>query len=175
MWSDEEHIRSFRMHVHHLDRMLPAGSLKEAAFIGFQNSPPGIWEIAAFQRVEGITRTQLQQALIEERSLLQAWSIRGVPLVFPSEDVAVFLTSLIPQADEKPWIYTDGLRAALTQLDLSFEGLLSWLSACISMLDTAVIVRKEALDQRLASLMEPLLPPSRRALCARPHLSLIHI
>ena len=60
MWSDEEHIRSFRMHAHHLDRMLPAGSLKEAAFIGFQNSPPGIWEIAAFQRVEGITRTQLQ-------------------------------------------------------------------------------------------------------------------
>lgn len=42
MWSDEEHIRSFRMHAHHLDRMLPAGSLKEAAFIGFQNSPPGI-------------------------------------------------------------------------------------------------------------------------------------
>lgn len=125
MWSDEEHIRSFRMHAHHLDRMLPAGSLKEAAFIGFQNSPPGIWEIAAFQRVEGITRTQLQQALIEERSLLQAWSIRGVPLVFPSEAVAVFLTSLIPQADERPWIYTDGLRAALTQLDLSFEELLS--------------------------------------------------
>ena len=168
MWSDEEHIRSFRMHAHHLDRMLPAGSLKEAAFIGFQNSPPGIWEIAAFQRVEGIKRTQLQQALIEERSLLQAWSIRGVPLVFPSEDVAVFLTSLIPQADEKPWIYTDGLRAALTQLDLSFEELLSWLSACISMLDTAVIVRKEALDQRLASLMEPLLPPSRRALWRSP-------
>ena len=40
MWSDEEHIRSFRMHAHHLDRMLPAGSLKEAALIGFQNSPP---------------------------------------------------------------------------------------------------------------------------------------
>ena len=37
MWSDEEHIRSFRMHAHHLDRMLPAGSLKEAAFIGFQD------------------------------------------------------------------------------------------------------------------------------------------
>ena len=74
-----------------------------------------------------------------------------MPLVFPSEAAAVFLTSLIPQADERPWIYTDGLRAALTQLDLSFEELLSWLSACISMLDTTVIVRKEALDQRLAS------------------------
>lgn len=84
MWSDEEHIRSFRMHVHHLDRMLPAGSLKEAAFIGFQNSPPGIWEIAAFQRVEGITRTQLQQALIEERSLLQAGASAGCRWSFPA-------------------------------------------------------------------------------------------
>lgn len=168
MWSDVEHIRAFRMHVHHLDRPLPPGAWKEAAFIGFQNTPPGIWEIAAFQRMAGVTRAQLQQALINDRILLQAWSIRGVPLIFSSDDSAIFLTSLIPQADEQPWIYTEGLKTALDQLGLSFSALLAMLCACIDVLDTTTVVRKETLDQLLAAKMEPMLPLKQRALWRSP-------
>ena len=71
-----------------------------------QNSPPGAWETALWNRVEDVTLPQLEQALYGEKTLLQAWSIRGVPLVFPTKDAGVFLTPLCAQSGEKPWIYT---------------------------------------------------------------------
>ena len=40
-------IRAYRLHAHHLDRPV---SLREAASCGFQNSPAGAWENAAFFR-----------------------------------------------------------------------------------------------------------------------------
>ena len=60
-----EQARALRLRRHHLDRPLPSGALVEAAAgCGVQNSPPGAWETALWNRVEDVTLPQLEQALI---------------------------------------------------------------------------------------------------------------
>ena len=61
--------------------MLPSGQIETAAgACGVQNSPPGAWETALFNRVEGCTLPELHDALYRRKTLLQAWSYRDVLL-----------------------------------------------------------------------------------------------
>ena len=85
----EEQIRRYRLTAHHLCGDA-AVSLTEAAASGLQNSPPGAWETALFNRVEGCALAALQNALYREKTLLQAWSRRGVPAIFPTAESDVF-------------------------------------------------------------------------------------
>ena len=51
-----EQIRAYRLHAHHLDKKLPLTALETAAgACGLQNSPPGAWETALFNRIENCT------------------------------------------------------------------------------------------------------------------------
>ena len=78
-----EQVRAHRLRAHHLDRRYPASRILEAAgACGLQNSPPGGWETALFQRLEGCSLPLLRDALYRDRALLQAGSLRGVPRVF---------------------------------------------------------------------------------------------
>ena len=71
--------------------MLPSGQIETAAgACGVQNSPPGAWETALFNRVEGCTLPELHDALYRRKTLLQAWSYRGVPVVFPAAESEIF-------------------------------------------------------------------------------------
>ena len=100
-------VRALRLHAHHLDKPLPAGGLLQAAAAcGLQNSPPGAWETAAFNRVEDCSVCSLHTALHHDKTLLQAWSYRGVPVVFPTRDAGVFLTPLCARPGEAPWMRT---------------------------------------------------------------------
>ena len=158
-----EQARAFRLRRHHLDRPLPSGGLVEAAAgCGVQNSPPGAWETALWNRVEGVTLHQLEQALYGEKTLLQAWSIRGVPLVFPTVDAGVFLAPLCAQPGEEPWIYTRGITGALDALGLDFDDLLPLVETACACLEGETVLSKEALDRRLAGVIEPMLPPEVR-------------
>ena len=57
-----EQARALRLRRHHLDRPLPSGGLVEAAAgCGVQNSPPGAWETALWDRVEGVTLPPVPQ------------------------------------------------------------------------------------------------------------------
>ena len=59
-----EQVRAHRLRAHHLDRRYPASRILEAAgACGLQNSPPGGWETALFQRLEGCSRPLLRDAL----------------------------------------------------------------------------------------------------------------
>lgn len=109
-----EQVRAHRLRAHHLDRRYPASRILEAAgACGLQNSPPGGWETALFQRLEGCSLPLLRDALYRDRALLQAWSIRGVPLVFPAGESGVFLSPLLagrgsvpgstPGGSPRPW------------------------------------------------------------------------
>ena len=63
-----EQVRGYRLRAHHLDRKLPPGGEAEAAgACGVQNSPPGAWETALFNRVEGCTQEGLQSILYEDK------------------------------------------------------------------------------------------------------------
>ena len=117
-----EQLRFFRLAVHRLDRRRPLAELQQAAGVcGLQNSPPGAWETALFQRLEDCTLADLQKALYVDKSLLQAWSIRGVPLVFPTAESDVFLSPLTARPGEEPWIYTQGVGMALDYLGMPWE------------------------------------------------------
>ena len=121
-----EQVRALRLRRHHLDRPLPSGGLVEAAAgCGVQNSPPGAWETALWNRVEGVTLPSWSKRCMGEKTLLQAWSIRGRAPGLSHQDVGVFLTPLCAQPGEEPWIYT-GDHWALDALGLNLLPCCPW-------------------------------------------------
>lgn len=166
---ETENIRSYRLKVHHLEKKLPLSELVDAAgACGVQNSPPGAWETAMFNRLKGCTLPILHDALYEKKILLQAWSVRGAPVVFPTEQSGVFLTALLAQEGEQPWIYTRGITAALDYVQMSFDDLLMRTKQAAAYLDSHTVRSKESLDQTLADIIELSLPEEKRALWRAP-------
>lgn len=165
----DQQIRGYRLRAHHLHERLPMDQMPQAAgACGLQNTPPGSWETAMHNRLSGCTLPALHDALYREKTLLQAWGFRGVPVVFPTAQSDVFLTPLIARADEKPWIYTLGITGALDHLQMSFDDLFSRLKEAIRYLDHHTIQSKETLDQTLADLMQATLPKAKQALWRDP-------
>ena len=81
----EHEIRLFRLHRHRLDaRPDTADVLEAAGACGLQNSPPGAWETALFNRAPGCSLEDMDRLLYQDKTLLQAWSLRGVLYVFPA-------------------------------------------------------------------------------------------
>ena len=164
-----EHIRGFRLRAHHLDRKSPLDQLAAAAgACGLQNSPPGAWETALFHRLERCTLRALHEALYESKQLLQAWSFRGAPVVFPTNESGVFLSALAARENEQPWIYTRGITAALDHMGMGFDDLLPLVRTAAHALEHETVRSKEALDRSLAERAAPLLPPEKRALWNAP-------
>lgn len=162
-------IRAHRLRAHHLDQKYPfCELLAVAGTCGLQNSPPGAWETAAFCRLKDCTLPQLHQALYQKKELLQAWSIRGVPLIFPTADSDVFLSALIAQEGEDPWIYTKGIGLALDHLGMSFAELLPLVESAAEYLEDHTIKSKEELDRVLAQLVAEQLPAQKQSLWNAP-------
>lgn len=164
-----EAILDHRLRAHHLDRRLPLACLEQAAgACGVQNSPPGAWETALFNRVEGCTLEALQEALCRKKSLLQAWSYRGVPAVFPTAESGVFLSPLAARPGEEPWIYTRGITAGLDFVGMRFDEALPLVKSAAAYLGTHTVQSKEELDRVLARLVAQALPPGTQALWNAP-------
>lgn len=71
MNAEPQAIRSYRLMAHHLDQKLPMAGLEQAAgACGLQNSPPGSWETALFNRLQGCTLQSLQDALYRHKRLV---------------------------------------------------------------------------------------------------------
>lgn len=164
-----ENIINFRLQAHHLDRYYPHSELLAAAgAAGLQNTPPGVWETALCNRIKDCKQAALQAALYDEKTLLQAWSFRGVPVVFPTDQSDVFLGALTAGDGEEPWIYTRGLGLATKYLRMSAAELLPLVVAATKALDTRVVTGKTALDQLLAALIRPRLPVDKQTLWQAP-------
>ncbi|MEG1434815.1 MAG: crosslink repair DNA glycosylase YcaQ family protein [Gordonibacter sp.] len=157
-----EQIRSFRLHAHHLDAEYDAAQAEElVGACGMQNSPPGAWEAALFNRAPACRLSDATRMLSQDKTLVQAWSLRGAPYVLPADESTTFLSPLVP-SDDEPWAYTNGIGLALGALHLEFDELLAALEQVMARLDDRTIVSKATLDQTLASWMEPLLPTASR-------------
>ena len=157
-------VRAHRLCAHHLASPLPSGAWEAAAgACGVQNSPPGAWEWSVALRVRDITREGLHAALERDRRLVQAWSYRGVPVIFPAAERDVFLTPLAARPGEEPWIYTRGITLALEHLGIAFDELLPTVEAAARWLDGHTVRGKAALDRSIAAEAEPQLPPAVRA------------
>ena len=171
MLIDPKSIRHYRLCAHHLDKKIPPESILEAAgACGLQNSPPGAWETALFNRLEGCPLQELRESLYARKILLQAWSYRGVPVVFPTDESSVFLSSLIARQGEEPWIYTRGITAALDFLGMPLDALLPLVRKAAAALDNQVVKSKESLDRMLAEIVRRDLPPEKKALWDAPSL-----
>ncbi len=163
-----EQIRSFRLHAHHLDKKYQRTDIVElVSACGMQNTPPGAWETALYNRVPDCSMSEMEHLLYEEKALLQAWSLRGAPVLFPVWESDVFLSALISEEGE-PWIYTPGILLALDFLQMTFDELLDILKQVMPQLDGKVIISKSTLDQALAEWMLPLLPVEKRELWNKP-------
>jgi hypothetical protein len=164
----KEQIRQFRLHTHHLDTGYQKADVEDiTGACGFQNSPPGAWEIALHNRIPDCQQDDMKQMLEGEKTLLQAWSFRGAPVVFPTSESDVFLSALVPKQDE-PWIYTQGIQLALDFLQMSLGELLLLLKQVMPKLDGKVLKSKTTLDQTLAEWVLPLLPNNQRNLWNKP-------
>ena len=65
-----EQVRNFRLHAHHLDTFYAkADVLAAVGACGMQNTPPGAWEAALFNRVPACKAADRDRLLLEERSL----------------------------------------------------------------------------------------------------------
>lgn len=164
----KEQIRQFRLHTHHLDKWYQKADAESiAGACGFQNTPPGAWEIALHNRILDCSQEDMRKMLEVERTLLQAWSFRGAPVVFPTAESDAFLSALVPEQDE-PWIYTQGIQLALDYLQMPIEELLLLIKQVMPRLDGEVLKSKTMLDQTLAEWMLPLLPNDKRDLWNKP-------
>ncbi|EFB75488.1 winged helix DNA-binding domain-containing protein [Subdoligranulum variabile] len=158
-----DQVRWYRLAAHHLDHRYPLDSLMEAAGVcGVQNSPPGTWETALFVRIRDVTAAQLRWKLETEKTLLQAWSFRGVPMVFPTAESPAFLESLAALPGEEPWIYTRGAALALNDLGMEWETALTLVRQTAVRLETCTIQSKQELDRFLAGEVDELLPVGLR-------------
>ena len=164
----KEQVRLYRLKAHHLDKHYHAVDVLAAVgACGMQNSPPGAWEDALHQRIPGLALSDMRQMLESSKTLLQAWSIRGVPLVFPTVESDAFLSALVSDGDES-WIYTRGITLALYYLQMSFSELLPLVAKALTQLDDLVVKTKTTLDQTLADWVAPLLPEGKRGLWQSP-------
>ena len=163
-----EQARRHRLRAHHLDRAYGIEDAAElAGACGMQNTPPGAWETALFNRAPACRREDAERLLYGEKTLVQAWSLRGAPVVFPAAESAAFLSALVPAKGE-PWAYTKGIGLALDALGMEFDRLLELLVRAMPRLDDEAIASKVALDQTLADWVEPLLPANKRAAWRQP-------
>lgn len=157
-----EQIRLFRLHAHHLDAAYPKEAICEVVgACGMQNTPPGAWETALFNRIPGCSLTEMEALLYSEKTLLQAWSLRGIPAVFPTAQSGAFLSALIPKEGE-PWIYTNGITLALDYLQMTFEEVWERLLEVMPKLNEHTLISKTVLDQTLADWMLPLIPAGKK-------------
>lgn len=163
-----DQVRNFRLHSHHLATRTSGTELAElAGACGFQNTPPGSWETALYNRLDGCSLSDMRRFLYEEKSLLQSWSLRGAPYIFPASQSGAFLCALIPREGE-PWIYTAGIRLALDYLGMSFQELFESFQLVLPYLDEHTLRGKNTLDQTLAGQMTALLSADKRGLWQQP-------
>ncbi|QTX03310.1 winged helix DNA-binding domain-containing protein [Agromyces archimandritae] len=100
------------------DGAVDAALVDAAARCGIQNSPPGSALLALAARVGGVTAAGLA-ASIDAKTLLQSWSLRGAPFLFPTADAAVFTTGVLPPGDMEVRHFLPGLGPALDELGMT--------------------------------------------------------
>lgn len=163
-----EQIRSFRLQSHNLTQQNREADVETlAGACGMQNTPPGAWETALYNRASNLNLNEMEQLLYKEKKLLQAWSMRGAPVVFPTSESDVFLSPLIPEEGE-PWIYTNGVSLALDFLQMTFDELFEILNQVMPQLNSSVILSKTTLDKMLSDWILPKIPAEKHKLWNSP-------
>ena len=112
-------IIGFRLHAQHLtERLGEQGLLDAAGSCGVQNSPPGSALLALHARVRNLSQERVDEAVAEDKSLLQSWCMRGSPFYFPTADAPVFTTGVLPPTEEATRQFILGAGQSVDKLGL---------------------------------------------------------
>jgi hypothetical protein len=161
---EREQAAAFRLASHNLAERLPSGShLEAAAVCGVQNTPPGMAAIALHARVAGLSPGDVERALVHDRTLLQAWSLRAAPHVFPSTDAAVFGYGLLPLDEATLRFFMRGAVAGLDKIGLAADRLVDLTAAALREALDARGMTKDQLGIELAARVAEELGPAQRA------------
>jgi hypothetical protein len=96
-----EQVLAFRVAGHHLDERRPIGELVEvAAACGIRNTPPGSSALAFQARVADLPPGAVDDALAEEKVLVEVLCMRISPYIVPAPEAAVFTLGALPAGEE---------------------------------------------------------------------------
>jgi hypothetical protein len=94
--------------------------LAAAGACALQDSPPGSAAITLHARVADIGPDLIHHA-VEDRSLFHSWAMRGAPFFFPTADLAVFTTGVLPPDETARRRFVVGIEDALERLDMGLD------------------------------------------------------
>ena len=118
--AERSKVLGYRLSGHNLSERLPAdGMLEAAGACGVQNTPPGSAALSLLARVDGLTPEMLRSALLD-RSMLEAWSMRASPHLFPTALAGVFGRCLVPDENSLAGIVT-GAVPLLDEMELDMS------------------------------------------------------
>jgi Winged helix DNA-binding domain len=159
---DRHQVVAFRLARHQLTERLDPGGLHRAAGTAPQNTPPGSAPLALRARAD-VSGAQVDQAIANERSLLQVWSLRGAPCIVATQELPLFTTGLLPD-DEESWrAVLLGFLPVIDQLGRTATEVMELvIDATHDALDGVVLTKRElgtALGHRMPEEFAPWLEP----------------
>src|SRR5699024_10353688 len=149
---------------HGLSERTPRDALLEAAgSCGIQNSPPGSGPLALSARVGDLTPGDVEDAIAQDKSLLQTWSLRGAPFHVPTADAAVFTTGVLPPTEEAMRHFVLGVGDSVDELGMSLTETVELTGAEIRAVLGGRRLAIGELGAEIAERIAPGLAPSQRA------------
>ena len=160
--ANRDQVIAFRLEGQHLNRRLPAGSLLAAAgACGMQNTPPGSAELGLHARVGGLAPGDVDRALVDDRSLLQLWSLRASPYIFPTGDAAAFTRGLAPVDEDEIRRFIFGVEPALDRIGISARRVVELAAEGLNEILAGRALTKDELGIQIARWMSPRLEPGQ--------------
>lgn len=160
---------AFRLQAHGLAGRWDAHSLYEAAgTAGLQNTPPGAALLSLYARLPIQEALKLERALEDEKTLLQSWSVRAAPRIFPTVDADVFTLGVLPQTEQEMRHFIRGVEPALEKTGITAGELVRLTARAVQELLDRQDLTKDALGAAAAAWMQPLLPGGAQAVWREP-------
>ncbi|TLZ74982.1 MAG: winged helix DNA-binding domain-containing protein [Methanobacteriota archaeon] len=107
-------VAAFQVRRHHLDRRSPRGQLADVVgdVCGVQAQVTAMARIALWARIRPLTIDDVQRALVQRRTIVKTWSLRGALHLHPSKELLLVLGGLMPTrlAYHQRWIRGLGLK-----------------------------------------------------------------
>src|SRR6266566_7127065 len=110
----EARVSAFRMHRHHLDLRASSSRLPDVVghVCGVQAQVTAMARIALWVRLRQLTLDDVERALVQKRTIVKTWSMRGALHLLASNELLLYLRGLMPTRlpREQKWIQRSGLK-----------------------------------------------------------------
>jgi len=164
-----EQVLAFRLRSHHLATRLPTGDAALAtSACGIQDSPPGSAALSLHARLANLRPADLEQALLQDKTLVQTWAMRAAPHVVPTLDLAVFTAGLMTDDDEALLYYIRGASGHLQRLGFTAAEVVGRAGAALTTALAGQRLTKDTLGHAMARLMEEGLTAAQLAIWRSP-------